>query len=235
MKGDVICLYDFNGMSGEAWAEAGFNVWNYDFLTVWPRNEAFGEGSKHFRHWDARQEAYNEEIVARHKGRAVIVLAYPPCDDLAVSGSRHFWTKEQRDPDFQRKAMRLVHTARKIAEALAVPYLIENPVSMISTFWRKPDVIFDPYEYGGYLPEDDVHPLYPDYIAPRDAYPKKTCYWTGNGFVMPPKKKVKVAPGYSTQYHKLGGKSAKTKRIRSMSPRGVHRAIFEANRKDKAE
>ena len=232
MKGDVICLYDANGLSGEAWAEVGFNVWNYDFLTIWARDVPHGQGCKHFRHWDARQDAYNEHIVEFHKDRAVIVLAYPPCDDLAVSGAAHFWAKERRDPDFQRKAMRLVHTARKIAEALNVPYVIENPVSMISTFWRKPDYIFSPYEYGGYLPEDDTHPIYPEYIAPRDAYPKKTCYWVGGGFVMPKKKPVYCPPGYSKQHKKLGGKSAKTKRIRSMSPRGICRAIFEANRTD---
>jgi hypothetical protein len=125
--------------------------------------------------------------------------------------------------------MRLVYVARDIAEALGVPYAIENPVSVISTFWRKPDHIFHPFEYGGYLPEDDIHPQYPEYIVARDAYPKKTCYWTGNGFVMPPKKPVPVSPGYSKQQLLLGGKSQRTKRIRSLSPRGIAAAIYEAN------
>jgi hypothetical protein len=173
----------------------------------------------------------NAEVIARHQGRTAIVLAFPPCTDLAVSGAAHFRRKAETDPQFQEKAMWLVYVARDIAEALDAPYAIENPVSVISTIWRKPDYTFHPFEYGGYLPENDTHPQYPDYIMARDAYPKKTCYWTGNGFVMPPKKPVAVAPGYSRQQRLLGGKSRRTKRIRSMSPRGVAAAIYEANQK----
>jgi hypothetical protein len=38
--------------------------------------------------------------------------------------------------------------------------MIENSVSAVSTFWRKPDYAFDPCNYGGYL------------IPPGDAYTK---------------------------------------------------------------
>ena len=108
---------------------------------------------------------------------------------------------------------------------------MENPVSVLSTLWRKPDQSFHPYQYGGYIPSDQsVHPKWPDYIAPYDAYPKKTCLWTGNNFVMPDKLPVKPKDGYSTQHLKLGGKSQKTKNIRSATPRGFARAVFEANR-----
>lgn len=231
MKTDVICLYDVNGLSAEKWAEAGYDVYHYDYLTVWERIVPFGKGRKIFKHWDARNDGFTVEIIDRHKGKTAIVLGFPPCDDLAVSGAAHFWAKEQKDEQFQAKAMKLVYRVEEIANALEAPYCIENPVSMISTFWRKPDFRFDPYEYGGYLPENDIHPHYPQYIAARDAYPKKTCYWVGNGFVMPPKKPVYCPPGYSKQYAQLGGKSAKTKRIRSMSPRGIAAAIYEANAK----
>ncbi|CNE41131.1 Uncharacterised protein [Yersinia similis] len=73
------------------------------------------------------------------------------------------------------------------------------------------------------------HPTYPDYIAPRDAYPKKTCLWTGGGFVMPDKLPVSVPDGYSTQYLKLGGKSERVKNMRSATPRGFAEAVFQAN------
>ncbi|UYE91815.1 hypothetical protein [Escherichia phage LHE71] len=63
------------------------------------------------------------------------------------------------------------------------------------------------------------------YIAPRDAYPKKTCLWTSDDFVMPKRKPVRLPDGYSAQQNKLGGKSAKTKLIRSLSPRGFFKAI----------
>ena len=63
-----------------------------------------------------------------------------------------------------------------------------------------------------------------------DAYLKKTCIWSGNRFVMPSKKPVNVDPGYSDQYKKLGGKSLKTKNIRSATPRGFAKAVFLANK-----
>ncbi len=152
-------------------------------------------------------------------------MAFPPCTDLAVSGARHFASKRERDPLFQEKAVATARIASNIGDALGVTYIIENPVSVLSSAWRKPNHSFNPWEYGGYLPENDAHPWFPMYIAPRDAYPKKTCLWTSDDFVMPEKKPVNLPDGYSTQQNKLGGKSAKTKLIRSLSPRGFFKAI----------
>tara|TARA_R110002153_G_scaffold50989_4_gene143452 strand:+ start:1300 stop:1638 length:339 start_codon:yes stop_codon:yes gene_type:complete len=108
--------------------------------------------------------------------------------------------------------------------------MIENPVSVLATQWRASDHSFQPFQYGGYIPEDEAdHPTWPDYIAARDAYPKQTHVWSGGGFVMPEHRPVDCPPGYSTQHKKLGGKSAKTKNIRSATPRGFARAVFQAN------
>ncbi len=227
---DVVCLYEESGFSAEEWALNGYDVYCYDILHSEERVENTGRGRKFYIPWDAADQAQNDAIYARHKGRAVILLAFPPCTDLAISGAARFANKQAANPNYRAEAMALVYTAYNMAEALGCPYAIENPVSVISSQWRKPDHIFNPYEYGGYLPEDDKHPRYPDYIEPRDAYPKRTCYWVGGGFVMPQKRPVAVKPGYSKQYVKLGGKSEKTKRIRSASPRGVAKAIYEANK-----
>ena len=155
-----------------------------------------------------------------------------PCTDLAVSGATHFKAKRERDPDFQRKAVQRALDAVQFAKDLGAEYCIENPVSMLSTLWRKPDYTFHPYEYGGYLNADEAeHPLYPDHIAPRDAYSKKTCLWTSGGFIMPEKKPVACESfGNSRQHSRLGGKSEKTKTIRSLTPRGFAKAVYEANK-----
>lgn len=104
--------------------------------------------------------------------------------------------------------------------------MIENPRSVASTLWRKPNFSFEPYDYGGYLPADDVHPEYPEYIQPRDAYPKTTYLWTSEDFTMPLTKWVQWDV-LSKQFLKLGGKSQKTKNIRSASPRGFFVALAE--------
>ena len=157
------------------------------------------------------------------------VFGFPECTDLAVSGAAHFSNKRDNNPFFQDEALVLVALTREVGESLSCPWALENPVSVISTMWRKPDYKFHPYEYGGYLPVEDVHPTYPEYIKPRDAYPKKTCIWSSDDFIVPVKKPVDVEPGFSDQHKKLGGKSLKTKNIRSATPRGFAQAVFESN------
>ena len=158
-------------------------------------------------------------------------MAYPVCTDLAVSGARHFEAKAAANPSFQLEAAQHAVDAATLFHNARCPYLIENPVSRLATLWRKPNHYFHPYQYGGYLDKDEwVHPLYPNHIVPRDAYPKKTCLWTGGKFVMPHPDPVSCHNTNSKQYLKLGGKSAKTKAIRSATPRGFAIAVYESNK-----
>jgi len=115
-----------------------------------------------------------------------------------------------------------------LAARLGCPYVIENPVSILSSLWRKPDAYVHPSDFGGYCPEGP-HPEFPGVIPEKDAYRKKTCLWYGNGFIMPPKRPVEVTEENNPGWAKLGGKSARTKYIRSLTPRGLSRAIYEAN------
>lgn len=158
--------------------------------------------------------------------RVVFLMGFPECTNVAVSGAAHFIKKGPRGLAL---GLDLFATCKELGEWLGVPYAIENPVSTLASYCGKPDYYFNPYEYGGYLPENDRHPRWPDHIAPRDAYPKKTCLWTGGGFIMPPPRPVTPEPGYSQQHTKLGGKSLKTKNIRSATPRGFAKAVFESN------
>ena len=227
MKKHIICLFDENGLSAEPWAESNdYIVYCYDIA----HKEESSKGNIVFVPWDVEDKACHNDMMFRHSGKVKMILSFPPCTDLAVSGAAWFKDKKKKNPWYREQALDMVMYARDAAEELGVPWVIENPVSVISTEWRKPDHIFHPYEYGGYLDEDDVHPMYPKYIAPRDAYTKKTCYWTGNGFKMPIAKPVKPEEGFSRQHRLLGGKSERTKRIRSASPRGIAKAIYEANK-----
>lgn len=233
---EVVCLYEYTGLSARPWAEAGYDVYCYDILHETRTVEKVGLGRVIKCPWDATDEAQNDMIQMLHKGTTVLLLAFPPCDDLAVCGAGWFAGKKEADPLYRAKAMSLVYTARDIGEWMGCPYAIENPVSVISSEWRKPDHRFDPFEYGGYLPEGDVHPNWPEYYPPRDAYTKKTCYWVGGEFTMPERRPVVETSqegGRSAYDRKLGGKSAKTKSIRASSPRGVARAIFEHMEGDK--
>lgn len=63
-----------------------------------------------------------------------------------------------------------------------------------------------------------------------DGYTKKTCLWFGNGFRMPEKRPGPINIGFFWGWKYLGGKSETTKQLRSLTPRGFARAVFEANK-----
>jgi hypothetical protein len=232
IKGIVLSLYDYTGEALKPWAEAGYTCLAFDIQhPEKTRVEYLGEGSIEYIRMDLWNIDNIKTIRSLFKSTNVVFgMAFPVCTDLAVSGAAHFKRKAERDPKFQDRAASHARWCAYLFDALGCPYFIENPVSRLSTLWRKPNYSFHPYEYGGYIPETEAaHPKWPEYIAPRDAYPKKTCLWTGNGFNMPEKQPVPVEDGYSRQHKKLGGKSMRTKNIRSATPRGFARAVFEAN------
>jgi len=219
----ILALFSKSPYALQPWENAGYSCLNID-LEAEP---GFRYGQE-FAAFDLSDIGAAYSFIAA-RGIPRLIVSFPPCNDLAVSGARHFARKRANNPLFQQEAMNLFTIGETLAAAFNCPCLTENPVSVASTLYRPPDKIIHPYQYGGYLSHDDVHPEWPDYIAARDAYPKKTCYWLMNGLTIPPPKPVPIAPGYSSQYLKLGGKSAKTKTIRSMTPRGVFRAIYEQN------
>ena len=230
----VISLYDYTGVAVRPWAEAGHTCLCYDIQHEGSKVEIVaGGGSIHYLKADLYNVETNVLLHEEHLNEDVIfAMAFPVCTDLAVSGAAWFKAKADRDPQFQIKAVQNAVRCSQMFKSWGVPFYIENPVSVLSTQWRKPDYRFHPYEYGGYIKAGQgVHPLYPEYIAPMDAYSKRTCLWTGGDFIMPEKKPVECHNfGNSTQHAKLGGKSMKTKNIRSATPRGFAEAIYQANK-----
>lgn len=72
-----------------------------------------------------------------------MVIAHPPCTHLSVSGARHFAAKRA---DGRQQAA--IDFFMRIA-ALPVKHLaIENPVCIMSTQWRKPDQVIQPWQFG---------------------------------------------------------------------------------------
>jgi hypothetical protein len=72
-------------------------------------------------------------------GNTVMVFAFPPCTDLAVSGAR--WFKDKGLSGLI-DALSVVEACRTICGRSGAPWMLENPVSTISTYWRKPDYTF---------------------------------------------------------------------------------------------
>lgn len=200
MSGLVLSLCDRTGNMVRPWAEAGF-----DCLCVDVQHE--GERT------DGGITYIGADVAdwLPPRGDYTIVFAFPPCTNLAISGARWF-----RDKGLAGLAdgLRLVERCRRICEWSGAPWMLENPVSTLSTYWRKPDHQFDPCDYGGYL------------SPPGDAYTKRTCLWTGGGFVMPPHRPV--IPFEGSRMHLMSPSADRADR-RAETPMGFARAVFGAN------
>ena len=72
-----------------------------------------------------------------------LIIAHPPCTDLAVSGARWFPAK-QKDFRQQKSCVLFMYFALANCDRIAV----ENPIGIMSSIYRKPDQIIQPYEYG---------------------------------------------------------------------------------------
>lgn len=72
-----------------------------------------------------------------------LMIAHPPCTHLSVSGARHFEAKRM---DGRQQAA--VSFFLMLAKADIPMIAIENPVCIISSMWRKPDQIIQPWQFG---------------------------------------------------------------------------------------
>jgi len=72
-----------------------------------------------------------------------MMIAFPPCDHLAVSGAR--WFEEKRKDGRQQQA---IDFFMQMVNAPIQKIAIENPIGIMSTIYRKPDQIIQPWQFG---------------------------------------------------------------------------------------
>ena len=72
-----------------------------------------------------------------------LIIAHPPCTDLAVSGAR--WFKEKQEDGRQQRSIEFF---MKFINADCPRIAVENPVCIMSRIYRKPDQIIQPWQFG---------------------------------------------------------------------------------------
>ena len=72
-----------------------------------------------------------------------MIIAFPPCTDLAVSGAR--WFAEKRADGRQQRSIEFF---MRFANVDCPKVAIENPIGIMSSHYRKPDQIIQPYQFG---------------------------------------------------------------------------------------
>ena len=134
------------------------------------------------------------------------ILFATDCTCWANSGSRWFWNRITAEVW---ESMRIFFKGYRIImahELFLSFWVIENPVGKLRSFLGKPELIFDPCDYG-------------------DPYTKKTCLW--GKFNIPLKKPVEPIEGSKTAKYPP---SEKRVELRAITPPGFAKAFFEANR-----
>ena len=172
---------------------------------------------------------YTENAFHRIKGKWDLIVAFPPCTYLTVTGNRWFNIQKYGEKAIERLKNR--EDAKKfflqIANADCEKIVIENPVGVMSTIWRKPDQIIHPYYFAEN--ENDT----------ENIAEKKTCLWLKG--VSPLKYEICVNPPerqklpggktmpswYSKKYSRENPSGESRQAMRSKTFPGVAKAMAD--------
>ena len=160
-----------------------------------------------------------QDVIPLLKEKWDMIIAFPPCTYLTVTGNRWFNVERYGEKAIKRQKDReeAIKFFMDLANADCEKIAIENPVGIMSSEWRKPDQIINPFEFG-------------------DAFEKKTCLWLkglpklkATDVVAPPPRKQfdsgKSMPAwYAECWHLPKEERAK---IRSKTFPGIAKAMAE--------
>lgn len=128
-----------------------------------------------------------------------MILAFPPCTNLAVSGARYF-AEKVKDGSQQASIEFFMRFARSDCPKIA----IENPIGIMSSKWRKPDQIIQPWQFG-------------------HGETKSTCLWLKGLPILEP---TEIVEGREPRVWKMPPSRDRAK-LRSKTYPGIARAMAE--------
>jgi hypothetical protein len=151
----VLVACEFSGVVRDAFAALGHDAWSCDVLPSETNGQHYEGDVREFLEagWD-------------------LLIAHPPCTHLAVSGAR--WFRGRKDEQ--------AHGLGFVLQLAAAPVeriAIENPISILSSRWRKPDQIIQPWQFG-------------------HGETKATCLWLKN---LPKLKPTQIVDGREARVH----------------------------------
>lgn len=181
----VLVACEFSGVVRDAFAARGHDAWSCDYLpTERPGNHIQGTILSYQifkRHWD-------------------ILICHPDCTFLTVSGAR--WMAVPWRVEAQLSAL---HFVRALWALPVKRKALENPVGRLSTLWRKPSQVIQPYQFG-------------------EPFTKATCLWLSN---LPPLVPTKVITQGIRPAVWLESPSPQRQKNRSRTYQGIADAMAE--------
>ena len=128
-----------------------------------------------------------------------MLLAFPPCDHLCVSGAR--WFKEKRADGRQQAAIQFF---MDMVTSKIPKIAIENPIGIMSTKYRKPDQIIQPWQFG-------------------HGETKATCLWLKG---LPKLEPTNIVEGREARVHKMPPSKDRAK-LRAKTYQGIANAMAD--------
>ena len=174
----ILIACEVSGNIRNALTDLGYNAWSCDLLPTETPGNHFQTNVTNILSlgWD-------------------MIIAHPPCKYLASSGAR--WWKHRKAE--QKKAIAFF---MKLVNSPIPRICIENPIGIMSTEYRKPDQIIQPWQFG-------------------HGETKSTCLWLKN---LPLLKPTCIVSGRKPRIHMMpGGKNQS--RLRSITYKGIAKAM----------
>lgn len=149
-------------------------------------------------------------------GKWDLIIAHPPCTRLCNSGQRwlHFGSEEYREKKRKEQEDGIAFFMRFV-NADCDKVAIENPMGIMSTLYRKPDCVYNPYDFQG------------------ETETKKTCLWLkGLSPLTPTQQLPKEQRTQGIWKAHFNGKryswnNKEVAKLRSKTPIGVAKAMAE--------
>jgi site-specific DNA-cytosine methylase len=160
----VLVACEYSGRVREAFRAKGHDAWSCDLLPT----EDDGP------HIQGDVSVLLDDIWGANDWD--LMVAHPPCTHLSVSGAAHF--EEKRADGRQQEA---IDFFMALTRAPIPRIAIENPVCIMSSVWRGPDQIIQPWEFG-------------------HGETKATCLWLKG---LPPLKPTKIVSGREPRVHRM--------------------------------
>lgn len=105
-----------------------------------------------------------------------MIVAFPPCTDLTVSGARWHAGKRKNGSQYAGASFFM-----RLATAPCPRIAIENPIGIMSSLWRKPDQVIQPWQFG-------------------HGETKATCLWLKG---LPPLRPTRIVDGREARVHRM--------------------------------
>ena len=205
----VLIACEFSAIVRTEFEKRGFDAWSCDLL----ESEIPG---KHIK----------DDVLNHLEDGWDLMIAHPDCRYLCVTGNKWFYHPDDkglpieerrphpRFPNRKQDRAKAIEFFMSLANAPIEKICVENPIGIISTLWKKPTQIIQPFQFG-------------------HKEPKKTCLWLKN---LPPLKPTKIVePEYSISksgkklatWYYSPSQSLERTRMRERTFKGIAEAMAE--------